>query len=126
MMKRWEASRHHGGEKETTTATVTTPWFRVQRGRGPGGAMATVTLHGGVGMAYRIDGCPSKSEYRISRGGGGGGGGDGEVVAEVARKQTASGVVLGEDVLTLTVGPGADHLLVLGLVVVCGLISRAM
>uniref|UniRef100_A0A0D3EY93 Protein LURP-one-related 11 n=1 Tax=Oryza barthii TaxID=65489 RepID=A0A0D3EY93_9ORYZ len=107
MMKRWEASRHHGGEKETTTATATTPWFRVQRGRGPGGAMATVTLHGGVGMAYRIDGT-------------------GSAAAEVARKQTASGVVLGEDVLTLTVGPGADHLLVLGLVVVCGLISRAM
>uniref|UniRef100_A0A0E0CCK8 Protein LURP-one-related 11 n=1 Tax=Oryza meridionalis TaxID=40149 RepID=A0A0E0CCK8_9ORYZ len=122
MLKRWEASRHHDGEEETTTATATTPWFRVQRGRGRGGAMATVTLHGGGGgMAYRIDGCPSKSEYRISRGGG-----DGEVVAEVARKQTASGVVLGEDVLTLTVGPDADHLLVLGLVVVCGLISRAM
>uniref|UniRef100_A0A0E0JT84 Protein LURP-one-related 11 n=1 Tax=Oryza punctata TaxID=4537 RepID=A0A0E0JT84_ORYPU len=124
MLKRWEASRHHDGEETTTT----TPWFRVQRGRGRGGAMATVTLHGGVGgggRAYRIDGCPSKSEYRISRGGGGGGG-DGEVVAEVARKQTASGVVLGEDVLTLKVGPDADHLLVLGVVVVCGLMNRAM
>ncbi|KAF0925433.1 hypothetical protein E2562_016656 [Oryza meyeriana var. granulata] len=121
MLKRWEACRHHhGGDGFGET---TTPWFRVQRGRtsgGGGGAMATVTLHGGGGgRAYRIDGCPRKSEYRIT-------GAGGEVVAEMARKQTASGVVLGEDVLTLTVGPDADHLLVLGLVVVCGLMNRAM
>ena len=48
------------------------------------------------------------------------------VVAEVARKQTAARVVLGEAVLTLTVGPEVDHLLDLGLVVVYGLINRSM
>ncbi|XP_040380094.1 protein LURP-one-related 11-like [Oryza brachyantha] len=123
MLKRWEARRHHDGDS-SLGEMPTTPWFSVQRGgrrRGRGGAMATVTLHGGGGggrRAYRIDGCPRKSEYRIS--------GAGEVVAEMARKRTASGVVLGEDVLTLTVGPDADHLLVLGLVVVCGLMNRAM
>jgi hypothetical protein len=42
------------------------------------------------------------------------------------RKQTASGVVLGEDVLSLTVSPAADRLLVVGLVVVCGLLSRCI
>ena len=48
------------------------------------------------------------------------------IVAAIARKQTASGVVLGEDVLTLMVGPEVDHLLVLGLVAVFGLINRCL
>uniref|UniRef100_A0A0D9V9W7 Tubby C-terminal domain-containing protein n=1 Tax=Leersia perrieri TaxID=77586 RepID=A0A0D9V9W7_9ORYZ len=140
MLKRWVACRNHDdgdgddgfGETTAAMATAATPWFSVRRGkrRSGGGAMtATVTLHGGDGgrAAYRIDGCPGKSEYRIVTGGGAGDGDAGEVVvAEVARKKTASGVVLGEDVLTLTVGPDADHLLVLGLVVVCGLMNRSM
>ena len=103
------------------------PWFSVRKARrilkkgGPqdsGGAVATVCVGGEV---YRIDGVPRKSEYRIS-------GPDGEVVAETKRKQTESGVVLGEDVLSLTVGPAADadRLLLVGLVVACGLLSRCI
>ena len=102
-------------------------WFSVRKARrilkkgGPqdsGRAVATVCVGGEV---YRIDGVPRKSEYRIS-------GPDGEVVAETKRKQTESGVVLGEDVLSLTVGPAADadRLLLVGLVVVCGLLSRCI
>ncbi|RLN22374.1 protein LURP-one-related 11-like [Panicum miliaceum] len=79
---------------------------------------AAVTMHGG-GRTYAVEGCSRKSDYKI-RGAGG------AVVAVVARKQTASGVVLGEDVLTLTVGSEVDHLLVLGMVVVCGLMNRCM
>jgi hypothetical protein len=77
--------------------------------------VATVCVGGEV---YKIDGAPRKSEYRIS-------GPNGEVVAETKRKQTESGVVLGDDVLSLTVGPcadAADRLLLVGLVVVCGLL----
>ncbi|XP_066311625.1 protein LURP-one-related 11-like [Miscanthus floridulus] len=103
------------------------PWFSVRKARrilkkgGPqdsGGAVATVCVGGEV---YRIDGVPRKSEYRIS-------GPDGEVVAETKRKQTESGVVLGEDVLSLTVGPAADadRLLLVGPVVVCGLLGRCI
>jgi len=104
-------------------------WFSVQKARGilkkkggpldSGRAVATVCVGGEV---YRIDGVPRKSEYRIS-------GPDGEVVAETKRKQTESGVVLGDDVLSLTVGPSADaadRLLLVGLVVVCGLLSRCI
>lgn len=113
MFKRWEACRcYDGGEG---FGEETRPWFRVQRAQNSG---ATVTLHGS-GRTYRIDGCSRKSDCRIS-------GADGAVVAEIGRKQTASGVVLGEDVLTLTVGPEEDHLLVLVLVVVCGLMNRSM
>ncbi|ONM34846.1 protein LURP-one-related 11 [Zea mays] len=103
------------------------PWFSVRKARRVlkqkgrqrgGGAVATVCVGGEV---YRIDGVPRKSEYRI-RGPGG------EVVAETRRKQTGSGVALGEDVLSLTVGPAAhaERLLLVGLVVVCGLIGHSI
>jgi hypothetical protein len=75
-------------------------------------ATVTVLISGKV---YKIDGLAHKSEYRISSDP------DGEVAAEMKRKQTASGVVLGEDVLGLTVSPTADRLLV-----VCGLLSRCI
>ena len=94
-----------------------TPWCTVRRADKGG---ATVAMHGGAGTCYTIDGCSgSKWEYRVR-------GVDGAVVAEVARKQTPAGVVLGEDVLTLTMVPEADHLLFLGLVVVRGLINRSL
>ncbi|KAM3231222.1 hypothetical protein ACQJBY_061412 [Aegilops geniculata] len=113
MFRRWEVCRcaHDGGMEEPT------PWFSVRRAEKGGAAVA---MHAGAGTCYRIDGCCArKPEYRVN-------GVDGAVVAEVAPKQTAAGVVLGEDVLTLTVSPEVDHLLVLGLVVVCGLMNRSM
>ncbi|GJN16835.1 hypothetical protein PR202_gb03859 [Eleusine coracana subsp. coracana] len=112
MFKRWEAFRYADDGEE-----VKKPWFSVQKVHKNG---AAVKVHGSTGRAYRIDGCSRKSDYRIS------GGADGAAVAAIARKQTASGVVLGEDVLTLTVGSEVDHLLVLGLVVVCGLMNRCL
>jgi hypothetical protein len=100
------------------------PWFSVQKahrilkkGRQYSSrAVVTVCMSGKV---YKIDGVSHKSEYRITAA-------DGEVVAETKRKKTASGVVLGEDVLSLTVGPAADRLLVVGLVVLCGLPNRCI
>uniref|UniRef100_A0ACD5WIR0 Uncharacterized protein n=1 Tax=Avena sativa TaxID=4498 RepID=A0ACD5WIR0_AVESA len=115
MFRRWEVCRcaHGAGEEEAT------PWFSVRRADKGG---AAVTMHGGAGTCFRVDGCCArKSEYRVI-----GGGAGGAVVAEVAHKQTPAGVVLGEDVLTLKVGPAVDHLLVLGLVVVRGLMNRSL
>ncbi|TVU34655.1 hypothetical protein EJB05_16498, partial [Eragrostis curvula] len=109
-----------GGSEEEAAK----PWFSVQKahrilkkGRQYSGrAVVTVCFNGKI---YNIDDVSNKSEYRISDA-------DGKVVAEMKRKQTASGLVLGEDVLTLTVGPTEDVLLVVGLVVVCGLLSRCI
>ncbi|KAL8537849.1 hypothetical protein ACS0TY_012835 [Phlomoides rotata] len=50
----------------------------------------------------------------------------GGLVAEVKRKTTKSGVVLGEDVLTMVVEPHIDHSLIMGLVVVLGLIHNKL
>jgi uncharacterized protein YxjI len=110
MFRRWEVCRVAGEEDEAT------PWFSVRRA--DKGA-AAVTMHGGAGACYRVDGCCArKSDCRVTSGG--------AVVAEVARKLTTAGVALGEDVLTLKVGPEVDHLLVLGLVVVRGLMNRSL
>ncbi|CAO1947149.1 unnamed protein product [Urochloa humidicola] len=109
MFTRWEACRCLDAGEETR------PWFRVQKSGKNG---AAVTIHGS-GRKYTVDGCARKSNYKIT-------GADGGVAATVGRKQTASGVVLGEDVLTLTVGSGTDHLLALGLVVVCGLMNQCL
>lgn len=42
------------------------------------------------------------------------------------RKITTSGVVLGEDVLTMVVEPHVDHSLIMGLVVVFGLLHHKL
>ncbi|XP_052210240.1 protein LURP-one-related 4-like [Diospyros lotus] len=49
-----------------------------------------------------------------------------EVVAEAKRKESSSGVVLGEDVLSLVVRPHVDHSFVMALVAVHGLIHNKM
>ncbi|KAF8648681.1 hypothetical protein HU200_064730 [Digitaria exilis] len=120
VFKAWEGYSYCNGpaglEQEDSK-----PWFSVQKshkilkkeGAYSNCAMVTICMSGEV---YKIDAVPHKSEYRISDP-------NGEVVAKMQRKQTASGVVLGEDVLSLTVNPTADRLLVVGLVVVCGLLS---
>jgi hypothetical protein len=112
--RRWKACRcFDDGEGEEAR-----PWFRVHKTWNDG-CGAVVTMHGS-GRTYRIEGCARKSDYMIR------GADDGAIMAAVERKQTSAGVVLGEDVLALTVGSGMDHLLALGLVVVCGLMNRRL
>ncbi|KAL5814157.1 hypothetical protein ACOSQ4_024798 [Xanthoceras sorbifolium] len=50
----------------------------------------------------------------------------GSVVAEAKRKQSSSGVVLGDDVLTLMVEPHVDHSLIIALVTVHGLMHHRL
>jgi uncharacterized protein YxjI len=113
VFRRWEACRYvDAGEG---SGEETRPWFGVRKAGKNG---AAVTIHGS-GRTYTVDGCARKSDYKIT-------GADGAVAAAIGRKQTVTGVVLGDDVLTLTVGSGTDRLLALGLVVVCGLMNRCL
>ncbi|XP_065867594.1 protein LURP-one-related 11-like [Euphorbia lathyris] len=50
----------------------------------------------------------------------------GVLIAEVKRKQSENGVVLGEDVLTMVVEPSMDHSLIMALLVVYNLIISRM
>ncbi|XP_020218316.1 protein LURP-one-related 4 [Cajanus cajan] len=51
---------------------------------------------------------------------------DGDIVADAKQKHSSSGVVLGNDVLTLDVEGGVDHALIMAFVTVFGLICRRM
>ncbi|ONK62951.1 uncharacterized protein A4U43_C07F9810 [Asparagus officinalis] len=100
------------------------PWFRLQKSwilKRDQNFEAKVTFRDGSNnvSCYKILGSASKTEYKIIDI-------EGKPVAEVKRKLTSSGVVLGEDVLTLIVEPNHDQLLVMGLVIVCGLINHRM
>jgi len=51
---------------------------------------------------------------------------DGEIIAEAKQKQSSSGFVLSNDVLTLDLATGTDHSLIMALVTVYGLICGLM
>lgn len=67
---------------------------------------------------YRLEGLNGKSAaFRIMDS-------NRRAVAEAKRKQSSSGVVLGDDVFTLVVEPHVDHSFVMALVTVYGMIRR--
>ncbi|KAL9387615.1 hypothetical protein Peur_020739 [Populus x canadensis] len=114
----WEGYRCDGSEIDKTK-----PGFQVRKTlrllRGDAPCNITVGLDKNQPCQYKIESWTSKSTYKIV---------DkcGALIAEVQRKQSACGVVLGEDVMTLVVEPFIDHSLIMGLVVVYSLINSKM
>jgi hypothetical protein len=51
---------------------------------------------------------------------------DGQIIAEAKQKQSSSGVILSNDVLTLNLAAGTDHSLIMALITVYGLICGLM
>jgi hypothetical protein len=82
---------------------------------GPSSCTCELTRGDATTVRYRMD-----DEGRIVDGA------TGLSVAEVKRKRTPAGVALGADVLTLAVEPGVDRSIIMALVLVHGLINRAM
>lgn len=87
--------------------------------RGYSFCKAVIKLDEDMVCEYKMENQSSKQSCRIVDNCGG-------LVAEVKRKITTSGVVLGEDVLTMVVEPRVDHSLIMGLVVVFGLIHHKL
>ncbi|CAL5061080.1 unnamed protein product [Urochloa decumbens] len=123
---RWEGYRWRGQKREPR------PWFTVTRpavrpfpwSHGRPAPLSCEfrcddTTTGRVMMRYTIvaEQCGTKQGCRIVDEA------TGVAVAEVKRKVTATGVALGEDVLSLVAEPGADLSLVVGLVLVYGLMN---
>ncbi|KAK6263088.1 hypothetical protein QUC31_008904 [Theobroma cacao] len=73
----------------------------------------------GQASCYTITGMAGKSAFKITQG-------NGKLAAEAKRKQSSSGVLLGEDVLTLEVEQHVDHSLIMALVTVYGLIHHRL
>ncbi|KAJ0977721.1 hypothetical protein J5N97_013195 [Dioscorea zingiberensis] len=113
---RWEGYRCNGSNEEMKL------WFKVKKPcKFLEGEHLSCEVWGDNGhiMCYKMVGLAEKLSYKIT---------DlaGNITAEVNRKQTTSGVVLGDDVLTLKVEPNIDQSLIMGLVVVQGLMNHRM
>ncbi|PAN15361.1 hypothetical protein PAHAL_2G483000 [Panicum hallii] len=127
---RWEGYKWRGQRQETR------PWFTVTRPVRPFRGWSHGRPVSSSSCEFRCDSTGRVTRYTIAdecRAGSGKQGcsivdeATGLVIAEVKRKVTASGVALGEDVLSLVVQPGTDLALVVGLVLlVCGLMNRSM
>ncbi|XP_030551652.1 protein LURP-one-related 11-like [Rhodamnia argentea] len=97
-------------------------WFRVKRGCPifKRKSSCQVSVHCDKGQhTFNIESVAGKSEFRIVERTGG-------LIAEGKRKQSSSGVYLGDDVLTLFVEPEVDQSLVVALVAVYGSMHRRM
>ncbi|KAJ0811117.1 putative tubby-like protein [Helianthus annuus] len=68
---------------------------------------------------HKMEGSVHSLEFKIIDGGG-------QVAAVVERKRSSSGVELGEDVLCVTVEPHVDHIFIMALVAIHGLIRGKM
>ncbi|XP_059643251.1 protein LURP-one-related 4-like [Cornus florida] len=100
------------------------PWFQVRRNRRifRGDTTCCVTLGStdeAKSSSFTIVALPGRSAFKITDY-------DGRLVAEVKQKQSSSGVMFGEDVLTLVVEPQIDHSLIMALVTVYGLINHKL
>ncbi|XP_022732845.1 protein LURP-one-related 4-like [Durio zibethinus] len=73
----------------------------------------------GQASCYRIKSLPGKSAFKITEE-------NGKLAAEAKRKLSSSGVLLGEDVLTLEVESNVDHCLIMALITVYGLIHHRL
>ena len=115
----WEGYQGDG----TNNLNKEKPSFRVTRN---GQVTLQYSDNGEAADCYRLQamggGKKSSSEFKIidsTRGGR-------RVVAEAKRKQSSSGVVLGDDVFTLMVEPHVDHSLIMALVTVHGLMHHRL
>ncbi|EEF51161.1 protein LURP-one-related 11 [Ricinus communis] len=68
---------------------------------------------------YKLKASAGKSAFKITDSNGG-------LVAKATRKQTSTGIVLGDDVLTLAVEPHVDHSFIMALVTVYGLMIHRL
>ncbi|XP_076943689.1 protein LURP-one-related 4-like [Bidens hawaiensis] len=70
-------------------------------------------------MNHRIEGSIHNFEFKIVDG-------EGQIMAVIQRKLSFSGVALGEDVLCVIIEPHVDHIFVMALVAILGLICHKM
>ncbi|MED6216664.1 hypothetical protein PIB30_009550 [Stylosanthes scabra] len=134
--RRWEGYR--SCNNNSSSSDEEKPWFQVKRckKKKTKTTMTTTTMkkkREKVACEIRV-GCVEYCIVRNSENNNKEGGAaayrivnkEGSVIAEAKQKQSASGVVLGNDVLTLDVAPNTDHSLVMALVTAYGLICGAM
>lgn len=102
------------------------PWFKVEKTFGFFNKESVHDVLVGTNEAqslcsskYKMEGSVHKLEFNLIDC-------EGRGVAEVQRKRSSSGVVLGEDVLSVIIEPHVDHVFVMALVAIHGLIHHKM
>uniref|UniRef100_A0ACD5YFN5 Uncharacterized protein n=1 Tax=Avena sativa TaxID=4498 RepID=A0ACD5YFN5_AVESA len=123
---RWDGYRRGNWEtnRKEPDAPRGRPWFMVVSNKWGRGPSCEFRSEGGRAVRYKMDG--GRRRQQAARASWIVDDTTGLAVAEVKRKLTATGVSLGEDVLTLVVEPNVDHSLIMGLLVVHGLINHSM
>ncbi|ONK62950.1 uncharacterized protein A4U43_C07F9800 [Asparagus officinalis] len=115
---RWEGYKCNDGLQGENSR----PWFKVKKPcyilRGFQPLYCEVSVDADHSICCKIN-KTSNSSYKIV-------GISGELLAEVKRKHTKSGIDLGDDVLTLVVEPNIDQSLIMGMVVVYALVKFNM
>ncbi|KAI6702135.1 hypothetical protein NL676_011271 [Syzygium grande] len=117
VLGRWEGYKRD--EQDVNDGKL---WFRVKKGCPifKRRLSCQVSVHcDNSRNIFNIESMAGKSEFRIVNRTGG-------LIAEGKRKQSSSGVYLGDDVLSLVVEPEVDHSLVVALVAVYGSMHRRM
>ncbi|XP_065858942.1 protein LURP-one-related 4 [Euphorbia lathyris] len=110
VFRRWYGYRWNVENKEEEE-----PWFEVRRDW-----MRKMGCEVRLGFdKYWIVNLGQKDGFRIVDF-------DGDLIAEVKQKQTASGYGLGDDVLSLIVEPHIDHLFIIAILIVYGLINNIL
>ncbi|XP_062119557.1 protein LURP-one-related 4-like [Humulus lupulus] len=132
VFRKWEgyksiSNKNNGLLEDLSNNNKEKPLFRVTKNCRVlslrGGFSCKVALkyddNNNQAIDYRLEGSAGKSALRILDGQGG-------LVAEAKRKQSSTGVILGDDVLNLVIEASVDHSLVMALVTVYGLMQKKM
>ncbi|CAL5214777.1 unnamed protein product [Lathyrus oleraceus] len=112
----WEGHRYHSSNSDSRSHQEQ-PWFQVKRCLT--GKTACDIKVGSQNLCIERMSIGKSFGFRIVNK-------NGEIIAEAKQKQSSSGIVLSNDVLTLDLEGGTDHSLIMALITVYGLICDLM
>ncbi|CAK8579168.1 unnamed protein product [Lathyrus sativus] len=112
----WEGHKYHSSISDSRSHEEQ-PWFQVKRCL-RGKTACQIKVGSQILSIERMSNGKSFGFRIINK--------NGEIIAEAKQKQSSSGVVLSNDVLTLDLEAGTDHSLTMALITVYGLICGKM
>ncbi|CAK8579165.1 unnamed protein product [Lathyrus sativus] len=112
----WEGHKYHGSNSDSTSHEEQ-PWFQVKRCL-RGKTACEIKAGSQILSIERMSNGKSFGFRIVNK--------NGEIIAEAKQKESSSGIVLSNDVLTLDLEAGTDHSLIMALITVYGLMCDLM